>query len=255
MKKTLSLFIIFCCQVLVAHLTTNEVGWVLEPNSRAARRARESPIPLQAGICDIIGIGFVSAVEDAGGLTRVSRIEVANYWLGNPGSNTLFIAAHTNPPVDAHVPILFFANSYHLPDMGPSRSERRFQLLPRISEFRREKWRRSQPVFHDGERSWFRCSDENVQLVDFASNLVAAAQISTNSMAYYELIRDGYRSHSPISQIRIESEMSLWNCEYWMSTNMMRHAWEDPLLEGHARDAVNNAFYSLTGEFFLQAIP
>ena len=235
-------------QTLATTLITNEIGWVFIPGDPASIRARDTPVPLQAAICDIIGAGIVSDVTKTNE-TCITRIEVDNYWTGNPGSNTLFVVSHTNPPVDANIPILFFVNSYPLPSTGLGPSESRFLLAFNHESFKRAEERRK-AMFLDGERSWFHCIPENSDFVAFASNLVVAAQISTNLMSYYEIIRDGERQNPPLSQIRIDSEMSLWNCRYWMTTNFMWQIWDDPKLYGNARHAINNGFYSKTRSFF-----
>ena len=247
--KTIFLFLFLAGNIFADELATNSFGWVFAPGSPAALRAHQSPLPLQAAICDIIGIGHVADVAESG-RERITRIEVDNYWIGSPGTNTLFLVSHTNPPVNAEVPILFFASSYSFPDKGVSLSEARFEMAFRNAEFRQEEWKRSRPVFYDRERSWIPCIPENEAEIVFASNLVAAAQTTPNRTAFYEIIRDGHRLDAPSPRIWIDAETSFWNCRDWMDTNMMWQAWDDPQLDDGARNAVNNAFKSTTRSFF-----
>jgi hypothetical protein len=243
--RTIFLFMLILCQTLAANPTTNASGTF--PGDSV--RARRSPIPLQAAICDIIGTGFATGVTEIGD-DRITRIEVENYWIGNPGSNTLFIVSHTNPPVSDQTPILFFASSYHLPEKRSAWVELHFLMAFHNDEFRLEERRRALPVFYAGDRSWIPCVPENEGMVAFASNLVVAAQISTNKTEYYEFLRDGQNQNFPSSQIWIDAETSFWNSRCWMDTNMMWRAWDDPQLDAGARNAVNSAFKTKNRSFF-----
>jgi hypothetical protein len=243
MKKTISLAL-FSLQVLVAKMAVGETDVY-----SARINSRQAPIPLQAAICDIIGTGFVTDVAESGD-DRITRIEGVNYWVGDPGSNTLFIVSHTNPPVNANIPILFFANSYYLPDKGMSRSEIHFLMAFNNNEFRLEDRKRGQPVFYAGKRSWIPCMPENEAVISFASNLVAAAQTNHERTKYYEIIRDGHNANAQGSRIRFDAEMSFWDCRHWMDTNMMWRAWDDPQLADRLKTDVNNAYYSKARSFF-----
>jgi hypothetical protein len=243
--KTTILPALIASQALAACLATNASGVFPGDNVRA----RQSPIPLQAAICDVIGTGLVTDVTEAGD-ERIIRIEVGNYWVGDPGSNTLFIASYTNPPASAQIPILFFASSYHLPDKRNAWVELHFLMAFNNNEYRLDERKRSQPVLYAGERSWIPCVPENEAMIVFASNLVSAAQIATNRMEYYEAVRDGQNQSFPSSRIWIDAETTFWDSAYWMGTNMMWQAWDDPQLDDGARNAVNNAFKSTTRSFF-----
>jgi hypothetical protein len=236
-------------QILAGNLMTNEIGWVFVPGAPATIRALQSPIPLQAAICDIIGTGMVADVAEVGD-ERIIRLEVGNYWIGDPGSNTLFVVSHTNPPVSASVPILFFINSYQLPDKATSRVDTHFLMAFNNEAFRMNDRRRNLPKLYSGERSWIPCVSENENVIAFASNLVVAAQINANRTAYYEIIRNGYACDFEPLRVRIDAEMSFFSSQHWMDTNMMWQAWDDPQLDARLKNFINSAFHSKTRSFF-----
>jgi len=222
-------------------------GNVWSPEDLAAIRSSQSPLPLQAAVCDIVGVGVVTDIS-TNQWGDIAHLSVDNYWIGNPGSNTLSVSANRSALTVTNTPIVFFATSYTLPSYYYSVSEARLSLLFEMPEYRQSRQPR-EPWFYDNERSWFYVTPENADLVAFASNLVNTAQISTNRLAYYELIRDGFRLSSPESRIHIDSEVTFIGCKYWMPTNFMYQIWSDPLLPDRLGDMVNNYYKLETGHW------
>ena len=244
---TLTLSALFVASVFTSSaLAEEDEGSSWTPEERVAFRARQSPLPLQAAVCDIIGIGTVTGIS-TNQWTEVAHLSVSNYWIGDPGSNTLSISANKLLLPVSSTQIVFFATSYALPH-SYARAEPRFSLLFKMPEY----WRNKQPRelwFYDNERSWFNLTLENSGLVAFASNLVVSAQLSTNQMAFYELVRDGFRFNPPDSRIHIDSRSTFVSCRYWMPTNFMEQIWSDPLLPNYLRDIVNNYYKIETGHW------
>ena len=221
---------------------------VVTAEERAARRARQSPIPLQAAVCDIVGIGTVTGIStNAWG--EVAHLDVENYWIGNPGSNTLSVSGNKLFLPVTSTSIVFFATSYTLPhyyyQMG---TVAQLDLLFKMPVYRQSRAPEA-PRFYDSDRSWLHVTTENSALVAFASNLVQAAQISTNRLTFYELIRDGYRLQPPGTRIHTDCDVTFIGCRHWMPTNFMEEVWSDPLLPDGPRADVNNSFMLRTGHW------
>jgi len=97
-KPTLAMILaivaLFAAMGIVASSYADEdEGGSWTPEERALFRSRQSPLPLQAAVCDIIGIGMVEGVS-TNEWGEVAHVAVDNYWLGNPGSNTLSVSAN-----------------------------------------------------------------------------------------------------------------------------------------------------------------
>jgi len=216
------------------------------PEETAKIRSSQSPIPLQAAVCDIVGVGVVTDIS-TNQWGDIVQLAVNNYWIGNPGSNTLNVSANRSALTVTNTPIVFFATRYVLPRV-PFISESRFSFLFKMPEYRQNRQPR-EPWFYDNERSWFYATPENAELVTFASNLVNTAQISTNRLAYYELVRDGFRLNPPESRIHIDSEVTVLNSLRWMPTNFMIQVWSDALLPNSLRAHINNNYMLKTGHW------
>lgn len=223
-----------------------EDGNSWRPEVAAAIRARQSPMPLQAAVCDTIGIGRITGMS-TNTWGEVAQIDDIHFWIGDPGSNTLSVATGSGGLVATNIPVVFFATRYDLPSRY-SAAEPRFSLL-----FRMPEWRQRLPAvplrLYDNERSWFYATPVNVDLVSYASNLVHAAQISTNRLHFYQQVRDGYRLHPEGSKIHIDSDVAFVNCRYWMPTNFMNEVWADPLLPAKSRADINNNYRLETGHW------
>lgn len=199
-------------------------------------------LPLQAGVCDIVGTGIVTG-NNTNGIT----INVENYWVGNPGSNTLEIQMFSFKPPVTNTPIVFLASRYSsFFALEPEAC--RYSYIFDMNYHRN----RNQPDglwLFENEYSWFPIVPTNTALVAFASNLVYAAQITANTNRFYEIIRDGYRDNPPTSRIHKDSAWTFQNCRYFMPTNFMRQIWNDDLLTNEIRSDVNNAYRLETGIF------
>ncbi len=249
-KRSLVLaFAILGVSVAIANQTPPEEegdGNSWSPEDAVAIRSHQAPLSLQAAVCDIVGVGVVTGMS-TNRWGDIAHLSVDNYWIGNPGSNTLSVSANRSALTVTNTPIVFFATSYELPHYYIG-EELRFRLLFKMPEHRQGK-QPQDPWLYDNERSWFYATPENADLVAFASNLVNTAQISTNRLAYYELIRDGFRLKPPESRIHIDSEMSFIYCRHWMPTNFMIQVWSDTLLPSVPRADINNSFMLRTGHW------
>jgi hypothetical protein len=83
-------------------------------------------------------------------------------------------------------------------------------------------------------------------MVNWCSNLVYVAQVTTNRQAFYELIREGYRLHPETSRIHRDSEYAFQYFHYYMTTNFMQQVWSDTNLVGWARSWVNMSYQQET---------
>jgi hypothetical protein len=161
-------------------------------------------LPTQAFLCDIVGTGRV-----IGSSPHTFRIEVDNYWLGNPGSNSLDIAANDLIPPVTNSPIVFFAttNSYFKHDIAEPLSllcQWSF-LTNRVIDPAQTEQGETVVVFPaplhligDG-LSWFPAEKEVDGITEFASNLVHRARIQADYSAFYNIVRDGTRVSAEVS--------------------------------------------------------
>ncbi len=110
MKNILFALEILLTLSMASNASTNEAAWTPPSGTDELLAEMFSPLPLQAGVCDIVGIGVVTNSTESS-----ISINVENFWIGNPGSNTLTISTdHALPPV-TNTPIVIFASSYALP--------------------------------------------------------------------------------------------------------------------------------------------
>lgn len=238
----------FICAAMPNFATAeDEEDRVLTAEERTAIRARQSPLPLQAAVCDIVGVGTVTGIS-TNSWGEVAHLDVDNYWIGNPGSNTLSVSANMLFLPVTSTSIVFFATSYTLPHYYYMGAVSRLSLLFKMPEYRQSR-EPQDPWFYDNERSWFHVTPENAALVAFASNLVQTAQVSTNRLAFYELIRDGFRLHPPETRIHVDSDVTFIGCRHWMPTNFMEQIRSDPLLPTYLGDIINNSYKLRTGHW------
>ena len=232
----------FFSVLIVLLFPTTSFSWTRYPIGDDPFTWMSSSIPLQAAVCDIAGIGIVSANDGTGVVVSVST-----YWLGNPGSNTLYITRADVLPPSGTDPIVFFASRYmSFLELAPPESHYTYIF---DMDYHRQRFSPDGLFFNYGKRSWFPAVSSNENLTAFASNLVYVAQVNTNQMAFYEIIRDGYRTNSPTSRIYRDSFSTFQESGAWMSTNFMEQIWADPLLTGKIRDWVNNNYEKATGRW------
>ena len=139
-----------------------EDGNQWSPEFTARVRSRQSPIPVQAAVCDTIGIGRVASVS-TNRWDEIVRFDDIQYWIGDPGSNSLSVIASFSGLVVTNTPVVFFATSYALPNYYLG-TVARLSLLFKMPDYRQSRTPR-EPWFYDNERSWFYATPENGELV------------------------------------------------------------------------------------------
>ena len=208
--------------------------------------SRMNPLPLQAAVCDVIGIGALESQTDTNVVINVSQ-----YWFGDLQTNVInvknsiysaFPSGGTN--------FLFFLTKWILPEgddfIADGYTHDDYQNMFDMADFR-SKYRLDAPLrLHSLMCSRIPVITNNADLISWCSNLVYTSQISLNRQAFYELIRDGYRLNPESSRIHRESRYAFDYASYFMSTNFMQQAWSDTNLTGLARARVDDAYWMMT---------
>ncbi len=199
-----------------------------------------SALPLQAAVCDVIGIGNLVSQSETNSIINVSQ-----YWFGTSQTNLLSI--HT---VDDEIlptggtNFVFFLSRYStFGNLEPI--ECRYSYVFDM-DYHRSRYEPDGMYLLNGNRSWFPATAENADMTAWCSNLVHASQVSTNRMAFYELIRDGYRLNPEPSRIHRDSYYTFMHINYFASTNFLQQIWSDTNLVGRARDWVNMGYQEET---------
>lgn len=220
--------------------SADDVAWSPPLGTDELVAGQFSPIPLQAGVCDIVGVGIVTNTT-----ANSISLNVVNYWVGNPGSNTLTLLVNNALPPVTNTPIVFFATRYSsFSALEPWQC--RYTYIFDM-DYHRQRFQPDGLFLFDDGMSWFPATSNNFELVAFSSNLVHATQVTINKTAFYDIIRDGARLYPESSRIRRDSETLFDYCSYWAGTNFMKQIWSDQLLTGRIRHSVNNNFWSETG--------
>ena len=199
-----------------------------------------SALPLQAAVCDVAGIGRALSQNATNAVIQVDRL-----WYGSSSNGVLTISNRDqhNFPTNG-VPFVFFLSRYSaFFDLEPAESH--FAYIFDMNEFRSEETPDG-IYLYSGNRSWFPVTPESEQMVTWCSNLVYTSQVSVNTNAFYELIRDGYRQNPESSRIHRDSEYAFMYFHYYMTTNLMQQIWSDTNLVGWARSWVNNSYRQKT---------
>ena len=199
-------------------------------------------IPLQAGICDIMGVGRVTNTWANG---KGVVIAVDNYWHGDPGHDSLSIPMETHQPPVTNTPLVFFLSEREGFNDGAMGAITRYRYVLDPVKRSTKPFRPEGLVFFHNERSWFHVNETNADLVEFSSNLVVAAQ-SCNTNAFYEIIRDGYRLNPESSRIWEDSYFGMQGCEFYFTTNFMAQIWPDPLLVKDQLNIFYNSYFRMT---------
>jgi len=234
MKRLLTAFLLMCISSVLAE---PDPPW-----------SWNSALPLQAAVCDLVGVGL--PVQSDGTNTT---LQITQLWWGDP-TNTVTLTTRELVPTN-NVNIVFFISKYQtFLDIEPM--EHCFFYIFDMN-YHRSKYEPDGFYFFDENRSWFPVNAENEAMMLWSSNLVHAAQVTTNRQAFYELIRDGYRLHPESSRIHRDSEYTFMFFHYFNDVNYMQQVWTDPKLVGHARDWVNMSYQRKTRTWLprLNAVP
>ena len=211
-----------------------------------------SPLPLQAAVCDIIGIGELESRTSTNALIRVSQ-----YWFGNPQTNTIdaAVSEHIILPTEGANFVFFLAmpvsltNEYGLPSG-------RNQYMFRMDEIRSLQETNSSPYLFRGNRSVIPVVPENTAIINWSSNLVHTAQVNPDLHAFYELIRDGHRLNPHTSRMHRDS---VWTFNLhgrcFLTTNFIEQIWSDTNLTDWARVGIHQTYWKKAGRFLYDSIP
>jgi hypothetical protein len=152
-------------------------------------------VPQLVRLADVIGIGTATNCTDEGVILNVS-----SYWLGNPGSNKLYLSTNPYgtqmPTLSNGVSVVFFATTnlhIYLSDVG-RKMEWNFNVGVDMCDwnypFARTNSLPSIPLsFVGSDRAVFNIYEDEGNLTLFASNLVQCMRIQPNVTNYYELVR------------------------------------------------------------------
>jgi len=152
-------------------------------------------VPQLVRLADVIGVGTATNCTDDG-----VTIHVSSYWLGNPGSNTLYLSTNPYgtqmPTLSNGVPVVFFATTnlhIYVNDVGWN-DNWDFNVGVNICDwnypFARTKSPPSIPLsFVISDRAVFNVNEDDGNLTLFASNLVHCMRIQPNVTNYYDLVK------------------------------------------------------------------
>ena len=193
-----------------------------------------SALPLQAGVCDVAGVGRVLSRNSTN-----TTIQIDQLWYGSP-TNRLDITSRAQIPTN-DTPVVFFATKYQtFLNLEPSKCRYSYVF---DMEYHRSRYDPDGIYLLNGNRSWFPATEENADLTTWCSNLVYVSQVNTNRQAFYELIRDGYRLNPEPSRIHRDSEYTFMYFHYFNDTNFMQQVWSDTNLVGWARKWIGNRYW------------
>jgi hypothetical protein len=200
----------------------------------------DSALPLQASVCDVAGIGRVLTQNGTN-----ANVQIDLLWYGSVTNNLLCLdtSGDTSLPTNS-APFVLFASQYGT-FLNLEPMECRFSYIFDM-DYHRTRYEPDGMYLLNGDRSWFPVTPENAQMVNWCSNLVYVAQVTTNRQAFYELIREGYRLHPETSRIHRDSEYAFQYFHYYMTTNFMQQVWSDTNLVGWARSWVNMSYQQET---------
>jgi hypothetical protein len=199
-----------------------------------------SPLPLQAAVCDVIGIGRALRQDN-----KYATFQIDLLWHGSVTNNPVqFYRGNAQPMPTNGTPIVFFASKYQsFLNLKPS--ECHYSYIFDMA-YHRNRYQPDGLYLYSANRSWFPATGENATMVNWCSNLVHVSQVSTNRQAFYELIRDGYRLNPEPSRMHRDSKYTFMHFHYFNDTNFMKQVWSDTNLVGWARAWVNMSFQGET---------
>jgi len=183
-------------------------------------------VPQLVRLADVIGIGTPTNCTDEG-----VTIHVSSYWLGNPGSNTLYMSTNPYgtlmPTLSNGVPVVFFATTnlhIYANDVG-RKAEWDFNVGVNMFDwnypFARTKSPPSIPLsFVISDRAVFNVGEDDGNLTLFASNLVQCMRIQPNVTNYYDLVKITSFSGKE-KRVKSDKNWSLFNSVQYDSLPMI----------------------------------
>ena len=247
MKKHKTTIPVFICALSTLIIMGSPIK-PADPIEKERKLRMANSIPIQAGICDYIGVGRVTntwPIADWLEKDNVINIAVDNWWHGDTGNDNITVYMIKNDPPPKNIPLLFFVSKDY-GTMFRVEQPTGYMLFQYVfggdshePTFRPLRINSKKTVFFNDDESWFHINEENTGFITFASNLVFAAK-SQNTNEFYKIIRDGYRLNPQDSRISEDSLFALENWNFYMSTNFIQEIWSDPLLEGEARQRIRD---------------
>jgi len=196
-----------------------------------------SALPLQAAVCDVVGIGRLVLQHPTNAI-----VDVMQYWIGGAQTNRLSFhtVEHEKLPGGGTNFVFFLSRYGSFANLEPI--ECRYTYIFDMN-CHRSRYEPDSLFLLNGNRSWFPAIEENAAMTAWCSNLVYTSQVNTNRQAFYELIRDGYRLNPEPSRIHRDSEYTFMYFHYFNDTNFMQQVWSDTNLVGWARKWIGNRYW------------
>ncbi len=194
-------------------------------------------LPLQAAVCDVIGVGHALSQDDTNAVFQIDQ-----FWYGSVTNNPVVLYREYSEPFPTNsTPVVFFASKYpSFLRLEPSECHYSYIF---DMDYHRSRYEPDGLYLFGGDRSWFPATAENAAMTAWCSNLVYVSQVTTNRQVFYELIRDGYRLNPEPSRMHRDSEYTFMYFHYFNDTNFMQQVWSDTNLVGKARGWINNRYW------------
>ena len=191
----------------------------------------------QVRLCDMAGSGTV--VESSA--TNI-KLTVTEYWLGNPGTNSLNITTDMEDMEVAtmHSNIVFFAvTNQHF--RAKTINELSAAYVWEYALQRPSNLPVIPPTFFGGSRAWFYTTESSGELLSLATNLIVQCRTSPNMEGFYDLIRLEGKIDSR-NRVEAEKFYSLWACISYGESNFVSLVANDPKAFPYFR---NNALWRI----------
>jgi hypothetical protein len=205
-------------------------------------------VPQLVRLADVIGVGTATNCTEDG-----VTVNVSSYWLGDPGSNTLYLSTAPYgtqmPTLSNGVSVVFFATTnlhVYANDVGRN-MEWDFNVGVNMFDwnypFARTKPLPSIPLsFVISDRAVFNEDEDDGNLTLFASNLVQCMRIQPNVTNYYNLVKITSFSGKE-KRVKHDKNWSLFNSVLYDSLPMIELMAADtnlpPILLNWARGRLN----------------
>jgi hypothetical protein len=183
-------------------------------------------VPQLVRLADVIGVGTATNCTEDG-----VTVNVSSYWLGDPGSNTLYLSTDSYgtqmPTLSNGVSVVFFATTnlhIYLNDVGRN-MEWDFNVGVNMFDwnypFTKTKLPPSIPLsFVGNSRAVFNTNEDDGNLTLFASNLVQCMRIQPNVTNYYNLVKITSFSGQD-KRVKSDKVLSLFNSVQYDSLPMI----------------------------------
>ena len=199
-------------------------------------------IPILSWVGDVVGIGRVTKMHVATAYKEWDGsfvdLTVDTFWRGDPGTNRFRLQIQNKMSLpEKHTPIVFFLTKHgrvrglcEMKDDNSCGTHSMEEDCVRSFDPPGSYW-----FYHDGY-SWFYADECNVNLMDFTSNIVFAANFN-NTNSLFRVLCDGYANNPEESRIRNESYVMLMNLNNILERDFVTNAvLNEPLLPEFIKD-------------------